>query len=61
MVLDECILANQGSRTGIIITQPRRVSAISVAARVSAERADDGSVGYAIRGESETTRRTKLL
>ncbi|KAF8323715.1 P-loop containing nucleoside triphosphate hydrolase protein [Clavulina sp. PMI_390] len=60
-VLDACIEAGQGARTNIVITQPRRVSAISVAARVSSERTDDGSVGYAIRGESKQTRRTKLL
>ena len=45
----------------IIVTQPRRVAAISVATRVSAERGDDASVGYTIRGESNATRRTKLL
>jgi ATP-dependent RNA helicase DHX57 len=45
----------------IIVTQPRRVAAISVASRVSAERGDDGSVAYTIRGESTTTRRTKLI
>ena len=32
-----------------------------MAARVSAERLDDGSVGYAIRGESKQGNRTKLL
>lgn len=45
----------------IIVTQPRRVAAISVASRVSAERANDGSVAYTIRGESSASRRTKLL
>jgi len=60
-ILDSLILANQGSRASIIVTQPRRLSAISVAARVSAERLDDGSVGYAIRGESKQSKRTKLL
>src|SRR5258707_8260051 len=54
-VLDEEIQAKRGSQTTIIITQPRRVSAIGVASRVSAERAEDGSVGYAIRGESKTS------
>lgn len=39
----------------------RRLSAISVAARVSAERLEDGSVGYAIRGESKQGKNTKLL
>jgi ATP-dependent RNA helicase DHX57 len=44
-----------------VVTQPRRVAATSVAARVSAERLDDGSVGYAIRGESKQSKFTKLL
>lgn len=41
--------------------QPRRISAISVSARVSSERLEDGSVGYSIRGESKQNHRTKLL
>ncbi|KIM88927.1 hypothetical protein PILCRDRAFT_813926 [Piloderma croceum F 1598] len=60
-ILDSLILAGRGSRASIIVTQPRRLSAISVAARVSAERLDDGSVGYAIRGESKQSKKTKLL
>ncbi|KIJ21992.1 hypothetical protein PAXINDRAFT_159969 [Paxillus involutus ATCC 200175] len=60
-ILDSLICAGRGSNASIVITQPRRISAISVAARVSAERADDGSVGYAIRGESKRDKRTKLL
>ena len=32
-----------------------------MAARVSSERMDDGSVGYAIRGETKQDQRTKLL
>ncbi|TFK86940.1 P-loop containing nucleoside triphosphate hydrolase protein [Polyporus arcularius HHB13444] len=60
-VLDELIAANQGAKASIIVTQPRRLSAIGVAARVSAERLEDGSVGYAIRGESKQGPRTKIL
>lgn len=60
-ILDALILSNQGAAASIVITQPRRLSAIGVAARVSAERLEDGSVGYAIRGESKQTQRTKLL
>ena len=60
-VLDSLILSNRGSQTSIIVTQPRRISAISVAARVSQERLEDGSVGYAIRGESKQNENTKLL
>ncbi|THH29051.1 hypothetical protein EUX98_g5134 [Antrodiella citrinella] len=60
-ILDSLILAGQGSTASIIVTQPRRLSAIGVATRVSSERLDDGSVGYVIRGESKQTERTKLL
>ena len=60
-VLDSLILDGKGSSASIIVTQPRRLSAIGVAARVSAERVDDGSVGYSIRGESKQGKHTKLL
>ncbi len=60
-ILDSLIQENRGSTASIIITQPRRLSAIGVAARVSSERLDDGSVGYSIRGESKQSPRTKLL
>ncbi|GJE89518.1 HrpA-like RNA helicase [Phanerochaete sordida] len=60
-VLDSLILAGHGSEASIIVTQPRRLSALGVAARVSTERLEDGSVGYAIRGESKQSNRTKLL
>lgn len=60
-ILDSLIHSGHGSKASIIVTQPRRISAISVAARVSGERADDGSVGYAIRGEAKQDKRTKLL
>ncbi|KNZ80627.1 Putative DEAH-box ATP-dependent helicase [Termitomyces sp. J132] len=52
-ILDSMIESGKGSQVSILVTQPRRLSAISVAARVSAERLEDGSVGYAIRGESK--------
>lgn len=50
----------------ILVTQPRRVSALGVAARVANERLEDvekasGSVGYAIRGERKAGRDTRLL
>ncbi|KAL0068598.1 putative ATP-dependent RNA helicase ucp12 [Marasmius tenuissimus] len=60
-ILDSLIFSHQGSKTSILITQPRRLSAIGVATRVSTERVEDGSVGYAIRGESKQTAKTKLL
>ncbi|KAF7303226.1 Dead deah box [Mycena kentingensis (nom. inval.)] len=60
-ILDDLISSGNGSAASIIVTQPRRLSAISVAARVAAERIEDGSVGYAIRGENKQTKETKLL
>jgi HrpA-like RNA helicase len=60
-ILDSLIASDLGSTASIIVTQPRRLSAISVAARVSSERLEDGSVGYAIRGESKQSKNTKLL
>ena len=60
-ILDSLILSDRGSQTFIIVTQPRRISAVSVATRVSQERLEDGSVGYAIRGESKHNENTKLL
>ncbi|CAK5280316.1 unnamed protein product [Mycena citricolor] len=60
-ILDALIDADAGASANIIVTQPRRLSAISVAARVAAERIEDGSVGYAIRGESKVSKTTKLL
>ncbi|KAK0464219.1 P-loop containing nucleoside triphosphate hydrolase protein [Desarmillaria tabescens] len=60
-ILDSLIDSNQGKTASIVVTQPRRISAIGVASRVSNERLDDGSVGYAIRGESTRRRETKLL
>ncbi|TDL28076.1 P-loop containing nucleoside triphosphate hydrolase protein [Rickenella mellea] len=60
-LLDSLILSGEGKSAFIIVTQPRRLSATSVARRVSAERVDDGSVGYAIRGESKQDSRTKIL
>ncbi|KAG8784470.1 hypothetical protein FRB91_003631 [Serendipita sp. 411] len=60
-VLDAEIESKRGAITQIIVTQPRRVSVLGVSSRVSAERVDDGSIGYAIRGESKTSPSTKLL
>ncbi|SPO38961.1 probable Putative DEAH-box ATP-dependent helicase UM11114 [Pseudozyma flocculosa] len=59
-ILDEAISSGQGSECNIVVTQPRRVSAMGVAARVAVERgedlggkassvAPDSLVGYAIR------------
>lgn len=52
-ILDGQLEAGNGSVTRIACTQPRRISAISVAERVAAERAEKlgKSVGYKIRLE----------
>ncbi|KAL4226527.1 ATP-dependent DNA/RNA helicase dhx36 [Mactra antiquata] len=57
-ILDDYIKKKQGSQCRIICTQPRRISAISVAERVSAERAEKcgHSAGYMIRLENKLPR-----
>lgn len=50
-ILDEYIHTMKGAHCNIICTQPRKVSAISIAKRVAYERAEDlgKSVGYTVR------------
>ncbi|XP_014222237.1 ATP-dependent RNA helicase DHX36 [Trichogramma pretiosum] len=57
-LLDYELECGRGSTTNIICTQPRRISAVSVAERVAAERADrlGNSVGYHIRLERKLAR-----
>ncbi|CAD6887094.1 unnamed protein product [Tilletia caries] len=66
-VLEHCL--SRGQPCKIYVTEPRRISAISLAERVSAEMGEpagavgsDGSmVGYAIRLESQVGRRARLV
>ena len=53
-ILDDYIGTEQGAHCNIVITQPRRISAISVADRVAQERCENIglSVGYSVRFES---------
>lgn len=62
-ILESEIEAGRGDRCNILCTQPRRISAMSVAQRVADERAESigQSVGYQIRLESERSGKTKLL
>ncbi|KAJ3297123.1 hypothetical protein HK104_000837 [Borealophlyctis nickersoniae] len=62
-ILENMISSNQGATCNIICTQPRRISAMALAERVSAERAErvGQSVGYAIRGETVRGPDTMLL
>ncbi|XP_056420970.1 ATP-dependent DNA/RNA helicase DHX36 [Hyla sarda] len=59
-ILDDYISRGKGSACHIVCTQPRRISAISVAERVAAERAEPCgrgcSTGYQIRLESQLPR-----
>lgn len=54
-ILDDMIQRQLGSAANIICTQPRRISAISLADRVSDERCSilGDEVGYVIKGESK--------
>ncbi|KAL3639356.1 hypothetical protein CASFOL_017263 [Castilleja foliolosa] len=62
-ILESEIEAAQGAACSIICTQPRRISAISVAERVAAERGEKigESVGYRVRLEGMKGRDTRLL
>ncbi|GCB61815.1 hypothetical protein scyTo_0014394 [Scyliorhinus torazame] len=53
-ILDQYIRSGKGSECNIVVTQPRRISAVSVAERVACERGEDlgKSCGYSVRFES---------
>ncbi|XP_076436287.1 ATP-dependent RNA helicase A-like isoform X2 [Babylonia areolata] len=53
-ILDQMIQAGQGANCNVIITQPRRISAVSIAERVAEERSEmlGTSVGYSVRFET---------
>jgi len=60
-LLEDCLTRGLGSSTRIVVTQPRRISAISVAERVASERGEMcgekcSTVGYQIRLESRLPR-----
>lgn len=62
-ILDASLKGSANQVANIICTQPRRISAISVAQRVAQERAESlgKSVGYQIRLESVRSSSTRLL
>ena len=62
-ILDDAIARGEGARTNLICTQPRRISATSVATRVAAERGESvgKTVGYKIRLESVASSATRTL
>ncbi|NXN13925.1 DHX9 helicase, partial [Indicator maculatus] len=53
-ILDEYIKTNRAAECNIVVTQPRRISAVSVAERVAYERGEEPgqSCGYSVRFES---------
>ncbi|KAH8389920.1 hypothetical protein KR200_003975 [Drosophila serrata] len=57
-ILDDYISSGQGGFANIYVTQPRRISAISVAERVARERCENlgEAVGYSVRFESQFPR-----
>ena len=59
-LLDDPII---GPKCSILVTQPRRISAISVAERVASERCESPgqTVGYSVRLEGCSSKRTQLL
>ncbi|KAM7199239.1 putative ATP-dependent RNA helicase ucp12 [Naviculisporaceae sp. PSN 640] len=61
-ILDDLYNKGLGNGANIIVTQPRRISALGLADRVSEERCSPvgQEVGYTIRGESKTSRATKI-
>jgi len=63
LVLDDYIQNNRGAEANIIVTQPRRISAIGVAERIASERCEKvgETAGYSIRLENKRSRRTRLL
>uniref|UniRef100_W8B7C0 RNA helicase n=1 Tax=Ceratitis capitata TaxID=7213 RepID=W8B7C0_CERCA len=58
LILDDYIYNNRGSQCHVVCTQPRRISAVTVAERVAYERLErlGVSVGYQIRLECEMPR-----
>jgi len=62
-ILESEIAAGRGGATNIIVTQPRRISAIGLAERVAAERCEKCGdvVGYSVRLESKQSSKTRLL
>ncbi|KAK0614278.1 P-loop containing nucleoside triphosphate hydrolase protein [Immersiella caudata] len=61
-ILDDLYDKGLGPSANIIVTQPRRISALGLADRVSDERCSPlgQEVGYTIRGESKATPNTKI-
>jgi ATP-dependent RNA helicase A len=57
-ILEQYLEAKRGAECNIVVTQPRRISAVSVAERVANERFEElgESIGYSVRFESKLPR-----
>ena len=53
----------RGGACAVVVTQPRRVSAMALAQRVAEERGEalGETVGYAVRGASKRSAKTRIL
>ncbi|KAL4527192.1 hypothetical protein Ndes2526B_g09099 [Nannochloris sp. 'desiccata'] len=62
-ILENAISSGNGASCNVIITQPRRISAVGLASRVAAERGEavGQTVGYSVRLDSKQSKRTRLL
>ena len=62
LVLEDMIQKNKGSEANIIVTQPRRISAIGVAERIAAELGEKvgETCGYSIKLEKKCSRATRI-
>lgn len=63
LVLDDLIIRGQGATANIVVTQPRRISAIGVSERIAEERCEKvgETCGYSIKLEKKMSSRTRLL
>jgi ATP-dependent RNA helicase DHX36 len=63
LVLDDMILKGCGAEANMVVTQPRRISAIGVSHRIASERCEKigETAGYSIRMESKRSSKTRLL
>ncbi|KAJ3079067.1 hypothetical protein HDU99_000196, partial [Rhizoclosmatium hyalinum] len=61
-ILEHILETGRGGTLNMMCTQPRRISAMSLAERVAAERAEQvgQTIGYSIRGETSRSSDTKL-
>ena len=63
LLLESLVAAGRGGDAAIVVAQPRRVSAMSLAMRVAEERGErvGGTVGFAVRGEVRAGAETRIL